>query len=189
MQEVQGVNMVKAQEKPKIKAPRGSSKWVKDWRDVLCARVASGMSMRSVLLSDDMPSGPYVYEILEAEPDFAKRYARACEERADALVDELLDIADDGSNDWMAKHDPDNPGFDLNGEHIQRSKVRVDARKWLVGKLDPKKYGDKLAIDATVTGPEMSDDDKIDRFLAQVPVLNSILAARGLMIQVLETDA
>jgi hypothetical protein len=62
------------------------------------------------------------------------------------LTEEILDIADDGSNDWMEKLDKDGKsvGWAVNGEAVQRSKLRVDARKWIASKLKPKKYGDKL---------------------------------------------
>lgn len=158
---------------------KGNPKWAKDWQDQFLDRVDSGRSARSVCKDEDMPGPAYLYALLDADPEFAKRYARACEGRADGLVDEMLEIADDGSNDWMESNDPENPGFSLNGEHIQRSRVRVDTRKWLVKVLNPKKYGDRVAVDATVTGPEMSESDKLDRLVAQIPVLNTLLAERG----------
>lgn len=71
-----------------------------------------------------------------------EQYARARQVQAMAWADELLTIADDGRNDWMARNDPDNPGYDLNGEHVQRSRVRIDTRKFLLTKILPKVYGD-----------------------------------------------
>lgn len=90
---------------------------------------------------------------MRQQPEFLKQYARAKEESADALADEMLDIADDARNDWMARnHGEDDPGWIVNGEHIQRSRVRIDTRKWLASKLKPKRYGEK--IDATLSGPD-----------------------------------
>jgi hypothetical protein len=57
-------------------------------------------------------------------------------------------IADDGRNDWMARKDPSNPGYELNGEHVQRSRLRLDARKWLTSKILPKQYGDRTEVEA-----------------------------------------
>ena len=72
----------------------------------------------------------------------------AKEESADALVEDILDIADDGSNDWMAVHGKDgSEAWKLNGEHVQRSRLRVDTRKWIASKLKPKKYGEKIEVD------------------------------------------
>jgi hypothetical protein len=47
----------------------------------------------------------------------------------------------------MDENDPENPGYRANGEHIQRSKLRVDTRKWFLSKLKPKVYGDKSAVE------------------------------------------
>jgi hypothetical protein len=60
-------------------------------------------------------------------------------------ADETIEIADDGQNDWMERERPDG-GIDvlLNGEHVQRSKLRIDSRKWLLSKLKPERYGDSL---------------------------------------------
>jgi hypothetical protein len=63
------------------------------------------------------------------------------------MADEILDIADDGSNDYMAiTRKDESEAWQLNGEHIQRSRLRVDTRKWLMAKMKPKVYGDKLDV-------------------------------------------
>ena len=63
------------------------------------------------------------------------------------MEDELLEIADDATNDWMEKRDRDGEaiGWMVNGEHIQRSRVRIDTRKWIMSKRAPKKYGDRVS--------------------------------------------
>ncbi len=68
---------------------------------------------------------------------FSERYAKAFEARAWYHAEELLDIADDGINDWMERHDKDGEviGYQVNGEAIQRSRLRVDTRKWVMYKL------------------------------------------------------
>lgn len=95
-----------------------------------------------------MPSASTIFVWIQRHTEFAEQYAKAKQEAADAMTEEMLDIADEASNDWMETHDPDNPGFRLNGEHIQRSRLRIDTRKWLASKLKPKKYGEK--VDHTV---------------------------------------
>lgn len=94
-----------------------------------------------------MPCAATVFKWLRVHPEFVEQYARAKEEQADALAEELLDIADDGSNDWMERRNSDDgaTGWQLNGEHIQRSRLRVDTRKWIASKLKPKKYGERIA--------------------------------------------
>ncbi len=57
------------------------------------------------------------------------------------MADELLDIADDGTNDWgIDSKGNEKPNID----HIKRSALRVDARKWYLAKLAPKRYGEKV---------------------------------------------
>ena len=87
-----------------------------------------------------------IFSWLRTKPEFLEQYARAKQESADALAEELLDIADDGSNDWMESNKPGNQGYDMNGEALQRSRLRVDTRKWLMSKQKPKKYGDKMDV-------------------------------------------
>lgn len=98
-----------------------------------------------------MPDASTIFQWIQRHTEFAKQYAIAAEERSEALVEESLDIADDGSNDWMIDNDPDNPGYKANGEHIQRSKLRIDVRKWYASKVKPKKYGERQQIDHTIT--------------------------------------
>lgn len=116
--------------------------------DAICDALADARSLRSICCDEGMPSQSTVFRWLADEryANFRERYARAREAQADAIVDEMLDIADDASNDWMERSPDDKrgPGWDLNGEHVQRSKLRIDARKWMASKLRPKVYGDKI---------------------------------------------
>ena len=102
--------------------------------------------MREIARIDGMPSMPTVFRWLAEDKAFQEQYARAREVQADTLFEEMLEIADDGSNDWMERNSDNNPGWQFNGEHVQRSKLRIEARKWMAGKLRPKVYGDKLDL-------------------------------------------
>jgi hypothetical protein len=117
--------------------------------DEICARLSDARSLRSICLDEDMPGQTTVFKWLRQHEEFAKQYARARETQADALFDEILDIADNGSNDWMERHDDEggNIGWRENGEALNRSKIRIDARKWMAGKLRPKVYGEKLDVE------------------------------------------
>ncbi|WP_281823175.1 terminase small subunit protein [Sphingobium sp. BS19] len=115
----------------------------------ICDALVMPRSLRSICLDEDMPSQSTVFRWLADEryADFRERYARAREAQADAIFDEMLDIADDGSNDWMERRREDGSVDEvLNHEHVSRSKLRIDARKWVASKLAPKKYGDKLDV-------------------------------------------
>jgi hypothetical protein len=91
---------------------------------------------------------------LTESPELEKQYARAKEACADRLFDEILEIADDGRNDWMAAYGSEEaPGWRENGEAIRRSQIRIDARKWMAGKLRPKVYGDKITHEGNPDAP------------------------------------
>jgi len=124
----------------------------------ICSRLACGESLRSVCRDPEMPHLSTVFLWMGKYPEFSEQYARAKEESAEAIAEEMFEIADDGSNDWMEKHDPDNPGYVLRGEHVQRSKLRLDTRKWYLSKIKPKKYGDRQAIDHQSSDGSMSPD-------------------------------
>ncbi len=68
------------------------------------------------------------------------------------MAEEIQDIADDGTNDWMEVNGREVTGWKENGESIQRSKLRVDTRKWLMAKMKPKRYGDAINTDITSKG-------------------------------------
>jgi hypothetical protein len=99
-----------------------------------------------------MPSHVTVYEMRAADRGFATAYARARDAQLEAWEDELLDIAEDGSNDWIDREvargrmerQPDR-------EHIERSKLRCDQRKWLMSKRAPQRYGDLLRLEGELT--------------------------------------
>lgn len=143
---------MKATSTPARKKTGRPSKLSPELTEEICRRIASGQSLRGVCLADDMPDVRTAMRWACDNEEFRHQYARACSERADAMAEELLEIADDGRNDFMEREDPDNPGYTFNGEHVQRSKLRVDARKWLLAKMAPKKYGDKIQTE--VSGPD-----------------------------------
>lgn len=96
--------------------------------DTICERLADGESLRSICRDDEMPAKSTVFKWLGLIPAFADQYARARETQADSLADDIVDIAD---NKTLEPND---------------KRVRIDARKWLAGKLRPRAYGDKVAV-------------------------------------------
>lgn len=125
--------------------------------DAICEGLADGRSLRSICLDDDMPNKATVMRWIGSNEIFRDQYARAREAQADAIFDEIQDIADDGSNDWMERRREDGSVDEvLNHEHVSRSKLRIDARKWMAGKLKPKVYGDKSVLDLTSSDGSMT---------------------------------
>lgn len=116
--------------------------------DAICEQIAcSNKGLETICQAEGMPSVGTIFRWLAAHESFREDYARAREAQADFLADEMVSIADDGSRDYSKDED----GREVvDHDHIQRSKLRVDTRKWIASKLKPKKYGDRMAL----TGPD-----------------------------------
>lgn len=134
--------------------------------DLICDMLAEGMSLRKVCSNNNMPDKSTVFRWLRSDPEFRDQYARAKEEAADALVEEMLDIADDASQDFqIVKSKKGNEYPVMNAEFAARSRLRVDTRKWIASKLKPKRYGDKLDITGEQTHNHRFkdlDDEQLD---------------------------
>jgi hypothetical protein len=108
--------------------------------DSILEQIENGRPLRQILKDEGMPSSKTFFEWIGKDDVKVKRYAHACEVRADVIFEEIIDIADDKTHDEIHTEN----GVIQNTEFIQRSRVRIDARKWVVSKLNPKKYGDRL---------------------------------------------
>lgn len=97
----------------------------------------------------DLISEAKFFALLAESEERKERYARAKDSQADIMVQEMLEIADDSSNDSIVDEDGNER---INSEFVQRSKLRVDTRKWIASKLKPKKYGDK--VQQEISGPD-----------------------------------
>jgi hypothetical protein len=128
------------------------STFTQEIADAICERLMAGQSLRTICKDEDMPAASTVFRWLTLNASFSEQYARAREIQADLMFDDVLEIADDARNDWMARNASEDVGWTLNGEHVQRSKLRVDARKWMAGKLAPKKYGERVMNEHTGAG-------------------------------------
>lgn len=131
------------------------SEFTQDIADIICERIADGESLRHICSEEGMPNKATVFRWLARHVEFSDQYARARDEQAETLFDEILDIADDGRNDWMQRNTEEdgNAGWVINGEALRRSQLRVDARKWMAGKLKPKKYSDKQIVSGDPEAP------------------------------------
>lgn len=105
----------------------------------ICAELLEdgARSLRTVCQLEGMPSRSTVYVWLAAYPEFAVMYAQACKGRADMVVDEIIEIADNA---------PATKGG------VQKAKLKIDTRKWFAGVTNPKKYGDRVTQEHTGAG-------------------------------------
>jgi hypothetical protein len=92
--------------------------------NLICDKLTEGVSLRKLCKSDKFPNASTVYVWLDRFPSFAEQYTRAREAATEDMLEDILEIADDPQVE------------------VQDKRVRIDTRKWIMGKLKPKKYGD-----------------------------------------------
>ena len=128
------------------------SDYSKQITETICERLGLGESLREICRDENMPDKSTVMRWLARHAEFRDQYASARDAQADYYAEEILEIADDGSNDWMERQNKDGSTYEVeNHEVLNRSRLRVDTRKWLMARMSPKKYGDKLDIDQKTT--------------------------------------
>ena len=133
-------------------------KWTVEKKEIavkeILLEIMKGRSLTSILKTDergDLPSKVTFFEWLKEDEELTNQYARATEVRADIIFDDILAIADENTNDTSINEN----GIEVvNNDVIQRSRLRIDARKWVLSKLNPKKFGDKT--DITTNGKEVN---------------------------------
>jgi hypothetical protein len=107
--------------------------------DKVCERLAAGDSLRKACEAVGAKAPTILLWTNEHEA-FAEQYARARQTGYALLADELIEIADNGLNDTYETEN----GPAVNQDVIARSRLRVDTRKWMLSKMLPKVYGEKL---------------------------------------------
>lgn len=117
---------------------------------IIFDRVSSGESINKICSTPDMPSRKTFFEWVAKDEDVRRRYDLAIIARTDFYAEEIIEIADDSSNDLYVDEDGNER---TNAEVVARSKLRMDARKWFVSKMNPKKYGDKLELSGDKDAP------------------------------------
>lgn len=148
--------------KPRVKAKEEPKETQDEYRqrimDVVCGVTAEstfGIQRICKSLAEKDSSFPPCRTIrrwIEESEAFAAQYAHAKQNQLHILADEIIEISDDDSQDEIFT---DEGKRMLNAEFVQRSKLRVDSRKWVLSKLMPKVYGDKLEIDNNITLKEL----------------------------------
>ncbi len=127
---------------PSVPAKRGRpSKYRPELVDEIVCDISHGITLAEICRRDHMPDRDTVYDWLERDEDFSRRFARAREIGFDAISEECKAIADDGSLDYIQTED----GPVFNAEHVQRSKLRVDTRLKLLAKWSPR-FADRQVV-------------------------------------------
>ena len=151
-------------------------KYTQDKADEICELIVDGHTIRDICAFEHLPSVKTFFKWLRDHDEFGKQYAHAKEEQAEIMVQEMFSIADDGQNDWYDKQLKNGETVRaLDHEHVQRSKLRIDTRKWAASKFKPKKYGERIVHagdeDAPLTTKDVSETDRaaLSRFLQNHP--------------------
>jgi len=106
-------------------------------------QIEAGASVKSILDKPNYPSRTTFYAWINKNPELIELYKVATEIRADGIFDDMLVIADDRSNDRF---------LDAQGNvqqsmtAVNRARVQLDTRKWVLGRMNPRKYSEKLDI-------------------------------------------
>jgi len=129
------------------------SRYTKAVAKEILKRMSYGESLSAICREERMPSRPTVLRwVVEDYHGFSDGYAKAWDLRLSFMADELIDIADDSTNDYMQKEGKDV----LNAEAVSRSRLRVDTRKWMLCKL-VNRFKDNYE--------EPKNDDKEEKFV------------------------
>lgn len=123
--------------------------------DVICQEIAQGQSLKKICERDDRPDQKTVFNWLHKYPEFLQKYARAREAQMDAMSEEILEIADtpiEGERTEEGTNAEGGYSKTIREDMLGHRRLQVDARKWLMSKLAPKKYGDKLVTEQS--GPD-----------------------------------
>lgn len=127
----------------------------KELADLICDKIASSnRGLAHICNEEGMPSRSTVHQWIVDNKEFSDKYARAREDQADFLAEEILTIADHSDKDTVIIYDKaGNPIPTEDKEWTNRSRLRVDSRKWIASKLKPKKYGDKVELSGNPDAP------------------------------------
>ena len=108
-------------------------------------QLGSGRGLLAICKDKGMPARHTVLNWMADDEEFRKKYTKAREDGLDAMAEEILDLADDSSGDTDVDERP-------NHAAVNRSRLQVDARKWIMSKLAPTKYGDRTNMQLSGEG-------------------------------------
>jgi hypothetical protein len=114
----------------------------------------SSLGLQAICKANGISASNFYAWMLKAPNEFREMYARARENQAQVLADEITEIADNKEFGVIeiVKETKDGTFRETRREDaIRHRELQVDARKWVLSKLLPHKYGDRLEVAADVT--------------------------------------
>lgn len=124
------------------------SKYTPELAEIICARIADGQSLREICKADEFPDRVTVLRWVFANEDFRHQYERARQVATETMMDEVKDIADDSSNDYMERLNSKGEfvGWAENGDSTKRAQLRITTRQWIAERMAPKRWGSKQQV-------------------------------------------
>jgi hypothetical protein len=172
--------------KPKSKGGRPKKRTDSEIAEIqkeICNRIATtSKSLRQICQDmikdyDKMPCYRDVVKMLAEDKEFSPLYAQAKLRQADLLFDEIIEISDDDGLDLGFTEE--GKAF-VNHEHINRSRLRVDSRKFYIAKILPKKYSEKHVFTGADDGPIQVDVAKKEMSDTELAARVAFLLQQGL---------
>ena len=112
--------------------------------DTISNRLINGESLRAICADPAMPARATVFRWLASNQEFRRSYALTRECWEEDILDEILEIADDSSGDYVEKVLPGGQVVMVpNPENIRHARLRIKARKWALARMTPRKYGNR----------------------------------------------
>lgn len=149
-----------------------ADKFTIELSDDICAKIASGMPLAKICAEDNMPAVGTVFRWLQSHPEFSESYTRARESQMDYYAEEISQIADNAG---------------LTNDEIQKARLQIETRKWLMSKIKAKKYADRIE---PTTVNNYTDNRKIDVNFEKLKLLpkETLAAAKRQITHALETN-
>lgn len=118
----------------------------------ICEQIAEGSSLRTICKRPGMPALSTVMLWLNQFTEFSEQFTRGCELRAQVHAEEIIEIADDSRRDYVERKRKDGtPYLAFERDHVERAKVRIDARLRLMAAMNPKRFGQKVDVNHSGT--------------------------------------
>lgn len=128
--------LIRSEFQTAVKRVGRPSEYTEEIADRICSAIADGLNLNRIASQDGFPSRECIYKWLRTHKSFSDNYARARESRADSRADRIDEITERVLSGDLDPHS---------------ARVAIDAIKWQAGKENPKRYGDRIEQQVTVT--------------------------------------
>ena len=132
----------------------------------ICIRLSIGESLNAIVKLDGYPKKTTIFRWLHEKKEFRDKYQHAREMQQEHYLDEIIEIADDGTNDYVTKEGKNGEYEAVDSEHIARSRLRVDTRKWVMERMAARKYAPRSQVDNISTDGSMSPTYSDEKYKA-----------------------